>query len=273
LGRLAAHAPLVLWSATNLFLVLWLLMSALKTNQQIFANPWGLPDDGLHWENFQRAWVIGKFGYFIFNSVYITVVSVALTVLVSSMAAYVLGRFTFRLNRPIYYYLIAGLMVPYQLLLVPLVLELTALGLYDTPIGLILVYITMPIPFTVFFLTTFFGSLPTELEEAAALDGCSEFGIFWRIMFPLAKPGLVTMLVYNALWTFNEYILSLVLIASPQYRTLPLGIAYLNSAMQFTADWSLLFAGLIMMISFTLGFYAIMSNRIQSGLTVGAIKG
>jgi len=262
-----------LWSATNIFLLGWLLLNALKTNQQIFANPWALPKDGPHWENFARAWQVGKFGYFVFNSVYITAVSVTLTVLISAMAAYVLGRFEFRLNRPIYYYLLSGLMVPYQLLLVPLVLQFTAMKLYDTPIGLILVYITMPIPFTVFFLAAFFGSLPTELEEAAALDGCSEFGIFWRIMFPLASPGLITMGVYNALWAFNEYILSLVLIESSQYRTLPLGVAYLNSAMQFTADWSLLFAGLIMLIVATLSFYALMSGRIQSGLTVGALKG
>lgn len=273
LHKAGAHVPLVLWAATDVFLLGWLALNSLKTNPQILANPWGLPPDGLHWENYVRAWQIGKFREFAFNSIYITTISVVLTVLVSAMAAYVLGRFRFPLNRAIHYYLISGLMVPYQLLLVPLVLEMTALRLYDNPIGLILVYITMPIPFTVFFLTSFFASLPMELEEAAALDGCSEWGIFWRVMLPLASPGLVTMAVYNALWTFNEFILALVLIESPQHRTIPLGIAYLESAMQFNADWSLLFAGLMMVILSTLSFYALMWGRVQSGLTVGALKG
>jgi N-acetylglucosamine transport system permease protein len=271
-GLGALYIILVAYAAVVILPMLWLLYTSLKSNREIFASAWGLPATP-HWENFVYAWVRAGIGRYFLNSVFVTVVSVALILLISAMAAYALTRFSFRGNRLIFYAFLAGLMIPTQLALVPLFFLINSMRLLDTYTGLILVYIAFSLPFTVFVLSAFFRTLPHELAEAALIDGCTQSQAFWRVMLPLAKPGLVTAAIFNFLGIWNEYLFALVLISSEQLRTLPLGLANLLIVSHYESDWGALFAGLVMVMIPTLLAYSLLQGQLTKGITVGALKG
>jgi N-acetylglucosamine transport system permease protein len=157
--------------------------------------------------------------------------------------------------------------------LVPLFFLLKTLHLLDSHLGLILVYSAFDIPFTVFVLTAFFRTIPTTIMEAGIMDGCSHFTLFWRVMLPLAKPGLTTVGIFTFISIWNEYILALVLLSSSHLRTLPLGIAVLQFVQFYEADFGALFAGLVIVMLPTLICYLILQEQITKGITVGAVKG
>jgi ABC-type glycerol-3-phosphate transport system permease component len=164
-------------------------------------------------------------------------------------------------------------MVPTQLALVPLFFLVNAIHLLDTYTGLILVYIAFSLPFTIFVLTGFFRTLPHELAEAALIDGCTHPQAFWRVMLPIAKPGLVTAAIFNFLGIWNEYLFALVLISSERLRTLPLGLANLLMVTHYESNWGALFAGLVMVMIPTLVVYALLQGQLTKGITAGALKG
>lgn len=275
-GRLfglgALYVVLATYAAAVVLPMVWLFYTSLKNNQEIFASAWRLPHVP-HWENFVSAWVRAGIGRYFLNSVLVTTISVALILLVSAMAAYALTRFRFRGNRFIFFAFLAGLMVPSQLALVPLFFLVNGMGLLDTYAGLILVYIAFSLPFTVFVLSGFFRTLPHELAEAALIDGCTQIQAFWRVMLPLAKPGLITAAIFNFLGIWNEYLFALVLISSERLRTLPLGLANLLMVTHYENDWGALFAGLVMVMIPTLAVYCLLQGQITKGITVGALKG
>lgn len=212
-------------------------------------------------------------GYFFLNSIIVSSVSVAAIALVAAMATYVLARFRFFSNRAILMAFILGSAIPLQLTTVPLYLMFNNLGLLDSLVGLILVYIAVSLPFSVFVLTGFFKTLPTELEEAAVLDGASEYGTFWKVMLPLASPGLITITIFNFLGIWNEYLLALMLINKTERMTIPLGLYNLKVVQEYAADWTGLFAGFILVLLPTVIVFIILQRRITQGLTVGALKG
>jgi N-acetylglucosamine transport system permease protein len=272
IGLGALYVILAAYAAVVILPMIWLLYTSLKSNREIFASAWGLPATP-HWENFVYAWVRAGIGRYFLNSVFVTVVSVALILLVSAMAAYALTRFSFRANRLIFYAFLAGLMIPTQLALVPLFFLINGMRLLDTYTGLIVVYIAFSLPFTVFVLSAFFRTLPHELAEAALIDGCTQTQAFWRVMLPLAKPGLVTAAIFNFLGIWNEYLFALVLISSERLRTLPLGLANLLIVSHYESDWGALFAGLVMVMIPTLLAYSLLQGQLTKGITVGALKG
>lgn len=216
------------------------------------------------------AWNLSKMGAYFGNSVIVTSLSVLLVVIVSAPASYALTRVRFFGNTFLSYYFIAGMGLPLQLILIPLFVLLTQLRLANSLQGLILAYVAVSIPFTILLLTGFFRTLPTELEDAAAIDGCSEFGVFWRVMLPLASPGLLTALILNFVTIWNEFLLALLIIKKDTLRTMPLGIYGLRYSMQYTADWSALFAGVVIVVIPNFIFYLIFSDRITSGITLGS---
>ena len=272
LGRAVLYLILLGYAAVVVLPMIWLFYTSLKNNREIFASAWKLPETA-HWENFAHAWVRGGIGRYFFNSVFVTVVSVALIILVSAMAAYALTRFPFRGNRAIFYAFLAGLMIPTQLALIPLFFLINGMGLLDTYAGLILVYVAFSLPFTIFVLSGFFRTLPHELAEAAVIDGCTQIQAFWRVMLPLAKPGLITVAIFNFLGIWNEYLFALVLISSERLRTLPLGLANLLMVSHYESDWGALFAGLVMVMLPALLAYSLLQGQLTKGITVGALKG
>ncbi len=276
LGKWAKNIPLsfilIIYSIIVIFPLVWIFSSSLKSSIEIFADVWALPK-GIKWQNYVNAWIEASIGKYFINSLFVTATSVFFILLLSAMVAYVLTRFRFLGNSFVFYYFLGGLMIPTFLGIVPLFLLLKDLRLLDNFIGLILVYTAYSLPFSIFILTPFFKSLPHELAEAAIIDGCSDFSVFWRIMLPLAKPGLITVGIFNFLGIWNEYILALVIISSGELRTLPLGIANLYMVQHYQADWGTLFAGLTIVMVPTLIVYIIFSKKLTSGITLGALKG
>jgi N-acetylglucosamine transport system permease protein len=271
LSRTPVYVVLAIWTAGTLFSLIWVLYTSLKTNPEIFADIWALPK-GLALQNYVKAWQISHIGSYFFNSLFVAVPAVLLTDLLACLAAYTLGRYEAGWNRPIYYLFMAGMMIPVHLTLIPLFVVTHRLHLSNSLLGLIVIYSTFMLPFSIFVLTSFFRSLPGELADAAHIDGCDEFGLFWRIMLPLASPGVITVSLFNFFWVWNEYILALIMITSPDRRTLPLGIYNLAVASTFTVDWGALFAGLTILMAPTLTIFLLLERRIESGITVGAFK-
>lgn len=271
-GGLASHLVLGAWGLLVALPLAWMVMTAFKSDAEIFFSPWQLPG-AWRWGNFARAWNEAQIGRYALNSLIVVAGSVSLTLLCASMAAYALARYEFRLNRPIYYAFLVGLAFPGFLALVPVFFVVRDLGLLGTYRGLILVYSAGSLPFAVFFLTGFFRSLPTELAEAAILDGASHHRVFFQIMLPMARPGLAAAGIFLFLDHWNQFILPFVLNPDPDRYLLAQGLAALAVQRGYESDWSALFAGLTLTMLPTLLFYLLFQRRVQQGLTAGALKG
>ena len=263
---------LILWSLMVIFPMVWVVASSLKTDKEIFMSPWQLPSQ-LMFDNFVRVWGKANIGLYFANSLLVILPAIFFTLLFSAMAGYVLARFTFPGNRFIFYAFLGGMLFPVMLALVPLFFLLQSLSIVDTRFGLILVYIAYSLPFTVFFMTGFFKTLPTEVLEAATMDGANNLQLFFLIVIPLAQNGLVSMGIFNFLGMWNQYILPLVLLTSSGKYVLSQGLAFLAHQQRYQSDWSGLFAAIVIVMLPTLIVYTIFQNQIQRGLTVGALKG
>jgi N-acetylglucosamine transport system permease protein len=273
-GKTLIYAVLLFWASISLFGFAWVILTSLKTNQELYAiqSIWGFPAVP-QWVNYVNAWVRSHMDKFFINSVLVSLLTVTLINAVASMAAYILGRFKFKAAQPILLFFMIGMAIPVQMILVPIFLLFLNLKLTDSLIGLVLVYTAVSLPFSIFVLTGFFRSLPKELEEAAVLDGASEYGVFWHVMLPLSMPGIITITIFNFLGIWNEYMLALFLLRSPDKFTVPLGLYNLKVTQQYAADWTGLFAGLVIVMIPTIVFFLILQGRITRGMTVGALKG
>ena len=260
------------WSASSAFLVLWVVLASLKTNRDLFGKPWSLPANPA-FGNYVKVWEANHFDVYFLNSFVVVSLSVIVLLVVAVPAAYVLCRGRFSGRKAILNFFIFGMGVPAPLLFIPLVVIMTKLHLADTLTGLGIVYVALSLPFTIYVLQGFFSSLPSELESAAIIDGCSDWQVFWHVMAPLAMPGAATVAILNFVGLWNEYQLSLVLINSPQNRTLSLGIYSLITSMQYSGgNWPGLFAGVTIVMIPTIALYVLLSERMISGITMGGIK-
>ncbi len=259
------------------FPMVWVGYSSLKADSAIFNDTFALPGLGsLHFENYRNAWREAHFRDYFYHSVLITGASVALIVGLGAMAAYALARFYHPLGRIVFWLFLAGLMIPAQLAIVPLFFELRALGLLNSRIGLILVYTANGLPFAIFILAGFFRSLPRALYEAAVIDGCGEFSAFWRVLLPLARPGLVTVAIFEFIGVWKEYFYAYMLLGGDtagRARTLPLGLGNLSIASLFRSDYGMLFAGLVLVTVPILIVYVLLQRHIVKGVAAGALKG
>lgn len=267
-----AQILLGLWAIMVIFPFLWMIMTSFKTDPEIIFSPWNFPDT-LQWNNFSRAWTDAHIGRYFLNTLIVLSGSLTGTLLVSSMAAYVLARFEFPGRQIIFYGFMAGLMFPVFLALVPLFFLVSDLHMTGTFRGLILVYIAYSLPFTIFFLTGFFKTLPSEVGEAAIIDGASQFRVFFDIMLPMAKPGLIAMGIFNFLGQWNQFLLPLVLMPDEKHYLLSQGLAFLAIQQGYQNDYSALFAAMTITMVPTLVVYILFQRRLESGLTAGALKG
>ena len=270
-SRLLMYLILGVWSLFTIFSISWIMLASLKSTREIFREPFKLPAEML-WGNYVNAWNSVRLGDYIINSIIVVTISLIVLMAVSAPAAYVLSRFKFRGAAMVTMVYIAGMGIPFPLLFIPLFAILTLLRVINTLPGLMLVYVSLSIPFTVFLLTGFFATLPKELEEAALIDGCSNWQTFWHVMLPLASPGVLTAAIFNGIGLWNEYQLALVFINNPDNRTLSLGLYSMQNAMQYTGDWPGLFAGVVIVMIPTILLYIILSEKMISGITMGAVK-
>ena len=202
--------------------------------------------------------------------------SVGLIVALGSMAAYALSRFSHPLGRVAFGLIVAGLTVPAQLAIIPLFFELRAMGLLNSRLGLVLVYTANGLPFAIFILAGFFRLLPRSLYEAAVVDGCGEFAAFWKVLLPLARPGLVTVAIFQFIGIWKEYFYAFMLVSGDvvgSARTLPLGLANLSIAAEYRSEYGMLFAGIILVTLPILVVYALLQRQIVRGIAAGALKG
>lgn len=263
-----------LYCLSSLLALVWAAYTSLKTDGDLFGRgPWALPSSW-HFDNYLRAWTDADIGQYFFNSVYISVIAVVCSVFISAMAAYVIARADFRGSNLVLFYFIAAIMVPGFLYVIPLYsLLANHLHLGDNPLGLIVLDISGALPFDIFILTGFFKTLPAELEEAATIDGASINATYWRVVLPLAAPGLFTVAIFNFIGDWNEFFWALVLLSSQKFFTLPRGLYALYIASQYQAAWTVTFAGVIIATIPVLLVFALLQDRITEGLTVGALKG
>lgn len=276
LGDLAyngvAQTLLGLWAIMVIFPFVWMITTSFKTDADILFSPWRLPTSP-QWDNFARAWNEARVGRYFLNTLVVLAGSLTGTLLISSMAAYVLSRFTFPGRQFLFYLFIAGMMFPVFLALVPLFFLVDDLNMLGTYQGLILVYIAYSLPFTIFFLTSFFKTLPSEVAEAAIVDGAGQYQVFFQIMLPMAKPGLIAMGIFNFLGQWNQYLLPLVLMPDENKYLLSQGLAFLAIQQGYGNDYGALFAAMVITMVPTLVVYILFQRRLEAGLTAGALKG
>lgn len=262
-----------LMTVVTVYPFIWILISSFKSSREIFIDSWGLP---AKWEfsNYAAAWTLGGLGSAFLASVVITILSTALILILSAMIAYVIARVPSRFNQALYYFVMAGMLFPVFMVITPLYLTVYNLSLAGSFLGLGLVYVAFSIPFSTFVLVGFFKTMPSELEEAALVDGCSMQRVFWQIMLPLVKPGLTLVAVFNIRSLWNEYELALVLLAQKDgVRTLPITLANLFATQTYRANWGAMFAGIVIVVLPLFFMYAVFQENFKAALTEGAVKG
>lgn len=258
--------------AFNVGVIAWILLSSVKDTHSILETPWSLPDQ-LHLDNYERAWTSGDFAHATFNSVVLVVTTAAATVAFAAPAAYALTRLGNRGSSGITALFAIGLGVPSFAIFLPLYSVMSHLGLVNNLVGLWLLYTATSMPFAVFFLTAFFRTLPVEIEEAAALDGASPFYVFWRVVFPLARSGILTLLILNVIQHWGETFFALVFIQDRSLQTLPLALYNFLQTMQYSgADWAGMFAGIAIVVVPMIVAYVFLARQIVDGMTLGAGK-
>lgn len=268
--RVVTYVLLGLLALVFLYPVVLMLLTAFKTTPEIFRSPFGLPES---WtlEGFRNVWQRAHFGTYLRNSLLITGASALLLLATAAPAAYALARYSFRFRGTLFLFFLAGIMIPIRLGILPLYLLMRDLSLIDTPFALIFTYTASGMPMSVFLLSVFFRNLPRELEDAARIDGCSEAQTFWRIMLPLVRPGLATVVIVNVVPWWNDFFFPLLFLPSDTWRTIPLGMQIFFG--QHLIDWSLVFSGMTLASLPLLVIYLLMSRQFIEGLTAGAVKG
>lgn len=270
-GGFLARLFLYLWCAFSIFVFVWMIFCSLKTNIEFFKEAWGIPEK-FQWGNYVKIFKSYNLGTNFKNSVEIVAISVFFIVVISAPAAYVLSRCRFPGSRVISKLFTIGMGVPFQLLLVPLFFLMYSLGIVGSKLSLILIYIALSLPFTIFLMEGFFRSLPGVLEEAAYVDGCGPIRTFFSVMLPLGSPGLVTSAIFNFVSLWNEFLLALTFITDSKDYPLSVGLYALQGSLQYTGDWVALLAALVVITLPTLVIYMLLSKQIISGLTMGAVK-
>lgn len=272
ISRTGIRIPLVLWSIAVLYPIIWMFIGSFKSNAEIYANPWGFPETW-NFQNFVTAWTEYNIDTSVFNSLIVTVVGAVLTLVLAIPTAYALERIRFKGSNFLFTLYISAMMIPMVLGWIPLFFLLAQLNLLDNIFGLGVVYAVSQLPFTIFVLTSFMGTIPKSLEESAAIDGMSPYGILWKIVTPLTTSGIITVTIMNSIQFWNEYFMALIFLQSSENYTLALAIDFISNEAQYTNAWGVLFASLVIAIVPVIILYAIFQRRISQGMTEGAIKG
>lgn len=250
--------------------IIWMVLCSLKGEGEFYTNIWGLPET-FEFNNYIKAWQQGELGQKFLNSFLVTAGAIILMIPVNCCAAYAIGRLKFKMRSIIYIYLLLGIMIPSGVLGIPTYQVCLALGLNNSLFGLILVYVAGSIAMGVFIMRAFFISLPQGLEEATMIDGATRFQCFTKIILPLAKPGIVTQIIFSGLGFWNEYYYANLLLTDENLRTLP--VAASNFMGRHNIEYTSLFAALVIITVPAIIVYFICQKSFVEGLSAGAMKG
>lgn len=250
--------------------LLWVVYVSLKDDKTLFVSPWALPERPMI-ENYTFAWTAGKLGTATLNSALVCGVTLILCLLIGSMAAFAIGRMRWKLSGVMMTYFLTGMMIPVHCILIPVFTRFSKMHLTNSQLGLILPYLTLSLPITIFIMTGFFQSLPNELFESACIDGCSIYRSFTRIALPLSKTGLFVTGLMTFVANWNELLLAMVFISDDSKKTLPVSLSKFVGP--YNTNYSQMFAAIVIAIIPTIVVYCMFSNQIVEGLTAGAVKG
>ncbi|MGW2279033.1 carbohydrate ABC transporter permease [Streptomyces sp. NPDC001770] len=282
IGRVLTYVLVIALALAIAVPVAWVLLASLKKKSEFFGSPWSLPE-GLRLQNYVDAFTDAHMGQYFLTSVFVTVLGLVLVLVVSVPAAYVIARYEFKGKGFVELLLLGGLFVNVNYIVVPIFLMLVdwdkALvdvfpgGFFlDNPSVLSLVYAATSIPFTIYLLTAYFRSIPVAYEEAASIDGASRFRIMTRIMLPMARPAITTVILFNFLAYWNDFIISLTLLPG-EGKTVQVGLLNLFTAQKAAADYGRLYAGMVIVIVPVLIVYAFIQKRLIEGMASGGVKG
>ena len=264
------HLLLVAVSIVVLAPIGYMLLASFKTIPDFFGNPYGLPTDWA-FDNYTRAWTDAHVSITLPNTVFVTLCSVAGSTFLASLIAYGLSRKEKPLAIGLYTLFVSGLLVPVQMIILPLFILLKQLGLFGTLFALILPYIALGLPLGVLVLTPIAAAIPRDLVNAARIDGATEWQIYRRVVLPLLKPGLISVAILNGVWMWNEFFIPLIVAFKPQAQTMPVGIVSFIGV--YSTEWGLVFASVVISTLPIVVAYLLMTRQFQSGLTAGALKG
>ena len=271
MGRMVGTYVLLSAIAVVMLLPLvWLVSTAFKSpSENIFAFPPQFIPQSPTFENFIKVWQTNPFGRYFTNSIVVAVLTVGLNLLFCSLAAYPLARLTFRGREVIFSLIVSTILIPFQIVMIPLYILTVQLGLRNSYLGLIFPAIASA--FGIFLLRQAFQGVPKELEEAARMDGCSELGIWWHVMLPSVRPALVTLAIFVFIGSWSDFLWPLIVLDQPEMYTLPLGVARLAGS--FSLDWRLIAAGSVISIAPIIVFFVAMQQYIVPTETGSGVKG
>ncbi len=269
-GHLLTYAFLLAGSVVMALPLYVMLATSFKSTMQFYKDPFGLPRT-LTLQNYADVWFTGQMNVFFKNSVVISLSTVALTLLCSTLAGYALARLRIRGGTIIFYLLLGTLMVPTEIILLPLFVEFRDLGLLNTYGGLIVPYVSLGMAFSTYLLRGFFKTLPSELAEAARIDGAGEFATFWHVMLPLAKPGIATIAIFSFMGAWSEFFLATLFVSNPDLRPVTAGVFGFSST--YRTNWGAVSAGYTIVVAPIVLIYLFMQRYFIRGLTMGALKG
>ena len=264
------NVPIMFLSLTCIFPVVWLLYSSLKTDVEFNRNPVSFPTQ-IHFDNFITAFKKAQFGTFVFNSAYNSIVSLILVMFISFILGYLLSRYRFKGRGLIYGVLLAAMMIPIYALIVPVFIQEKKLGLLNTSVSLIPIYVAMELPTAVFLIDTYVKGISTDMEDAASIDGASMVRTMFTIIMPICKPIMSTVVILTFMHVWNEFPFAQVLVSRESLKTIPIGLTYFTS--QYSTSYTLLLSALTMATIPVLILYLFCYNKIMEGMMAGAVKG
>lgn len=267
---IAVYLGLTVVVLQTIYPLLWVLFGSLKDKETLINNVWG-PPDALHFGNYVEAWQLADMGSRILNSVIVTALALALVVAAATPSAYALARLTFRGRGAVLAVTVAAMLIPPQVMAIPLFMVARDLGLINSLPGIAVIYAAMGLPLSIFILRGFFLTLPAELEDAGRIDGASRLTILTRIMLPLVRPGIALVLIFQFIEVWNEFFLAFLLLRQPAVQTIPLGLV--NFFQQYDSLWNQYFAALTITTLPVIIVFVAMQRQFIAGLTAGAVKG
>ena len=269
-GMTGVYLGLIVVVVQTIYPLLWVLSGSLKTKQDLMTNVWGLPTS-LNFGNYADAWRIAGMGDRFVNSALITATALVILVAVATPCAYAVARLRFPGRAVVLAVIVAALLVPPQVMAIPLFMVARDLGLINSRFGIAVIYAATAMPLSVFILRSFFLSLPSDLEDAARVDGASWPVILLRIMLPLARPGVALILIFGFIEIWNDFFLAFLLLRQPAVQTIPLGLVAFFQ--QYDSLWHLYFAALMITTLPVIAVFVVMQRQFIAGLTAGAVKG
>jgi raffinose/stachyose/melibiose transport system permease protein len=270
-AKISTYVVLIFWAIVSLFPIYWMITFSLKSNTEIFGgNPVGLPLEW-RWSNYANAFGSGNLGRYLVNSIIVTGITILLTVLVSAMSSYAMIRMRWKLSRAAMAMLMLGMMVPIHAALLPVFVMMRNLHLINSLWSLILPYTGFAVPLGIMIISGLITSIPKELEEAAFIDGCGIYRMFFTIIFPLLRPAIATVSIFTFLQSWNELMFASVFISRESAKTLTVGIQSMSG--RFLTEWGPIGAALTVATIPTLIIYLALSKQVQKSFIAGAVKG